>query len=1203
MSNKFLSLTILTLAGMGMTVSAETNLYLIGPGTSVGWNVKHAIGMNPQNTESSGKSVTAYLRNEDGKSFRLQTNKDWDNNYSGPSEAGQTLADGQSAGYVTGVNDYCFQVPFAGVFRVQADTDNHTVTVSRQDSIYVVGDVDKVNWSIENARNAPLVLTDADKGIYSADLTLHTGDFKFTVDFSAGWDPRFFLFRGASDNNTPYLFQTVSKAYLDHDPDNTDNTLKDEDWDFKWTVGTEEGKDLAPGRYRVSVNMLTREVGFIRLPQTAEATGVEFTRDGDNLVGSPQLFLEGNVTVTVDGTALTIPVEETGFYRLTVAPDKEHNNATPILSKGERLFAYLEGYGTLNKVNSADHSELINDDLSNWNEAGKTYNVFVDGQSFGTVSTTARGWQMATATLRDGKACFTLTPQAVRISGNAADYTFQDTDISGHNYVKPLVYIKNDADLSVTIGNKSASVAPVSRPGLYTVRVSNSDDQPVLTLHGPIEVNMPLKESDFAGGKKHYFLTGQRMGAWRLQPEWEFVADASNDGTLTIPSRLLYNGYVMVAMVDNYEDYIAQSYYGYTHTDINAPSILTPTETDSYPKFPLARIDAAGNAEGKYQAVRYDNLDGTAPGHQNGSYDAMENRMITILSAHGCAGKDEMQRAPSRVSSITLDVNEDGTPQTLHFNGVNRSHDEVAKLRTFSLVGGGIYNKDVTYEKDGVTSPLNRQDDYGGYSWSESWIQYDKSQKPYVDAFGEYIYHTSFTRNWLRNHPSYFNFGDDFHYTSNNITFFYDPEASHPDKSHPRQFGQRTWKINSGTPQETERSEDLVTYWAPMPTQPADSPMRAESAEGTSLREENEAATQNFNDIFTVAEGERNRCVCYVIEDMWMEGRFKIWCGWGGASVAEEHSDVRYPWTRWYRDNGGHGAPYTNKPVFFKAGTEMAFTIFRDAYEANFGIGYGDLSAENLGTENGKLEADATIKTEWEARPLRRFFKRVEVWYNLENGFLYKPSAGTASFLIFKQIPGTPTITIQKKNEEQISYSCNSPLVNGLPEDADLRSYGDITYCLIQRVAIDDEGNEGTPVEVYNSDKDPNHADNDPSNDIVNKPRAEFAIVDKLDEAKLPAGRYRYIVTTKRRETGDELFSSRSNIVRLQGGSQVSGVEDVVFSCADDSDTGYVEIYTTGGILVRREFSLGDDYAVAEGLTPGVYIMRKNNRSSRILVK
>ena len=62
-------------------------------------------------------------------------------------------------------------------------------------------------------------------------------------------------------------------------------------------------------------------------------------------------------------------------------------------------------------------------------------------------------------------------------------------------------------------------------------------------------------------------------------------------------------------------------------------------------------------------------------------------------------------------------------------------------------------------------------------------------------------------------------------------------------------------------------------------------------------------------------------------------------------------------------------------------------------------------------------------------------------------------------------------------------------------------------------------------------------------------------------------------------------------------------MEDVVFSCADDSDTGYVEIYTTGGILVRREFSLGDDYAVAEGLTPGVYIMRKNNRSSRILVK
>ncbi|MDE7119580.1 MAG: hypothetical protein K2O10_03130, partial [Muribaculaceae bacterium] len=151
----------------------------------------------------------------------------------------------------------------------------------------------------------------------------------------------------------------------------------------------------------------------------------------------------------------------------------------------------------------------------------------------------------------------------------------------------------------------------------------------------------------------------------------------------------------------------------------------------------------------------------------------------------------------------------------------------------------------------------------------------------------------------------------------------------------------------------------------------------------------NKASEMSFDDKITIPAAER---VAFVIEDMWFSGLFKIWAGWSGASTGWEYNDAnRTTYTRWYRDNGGHGAYRSNRTAFFLASTDMAYTLFEDVDAANFGIGYGLPSTPER--PNEKVDEQGRIRDEFAGQPERRFYKRVKISYDVRNGLAYQATA------------------------------------------------------------------------------------------------------------------------------------------------------------------------------------------------------------------
>lgn len=882
-----------------------------------------------------------------------------------------------------------------------------------------------------------------------------------------------------------------------------------------------------------------------------------------------------NYTLHLGEYSISYPALETGgYYSVRVNLTQE---GTPQATL-EPLSAWIEGYGELSFDNN--DSQYLNKDVK-WLDRGATFKFMAGGQQFGSATANESGWYHAYVRFDNNEPNPLLIKLVPCLKGDACGEVKFDSqsEVSGQSYVKNNVYFEAGKPYSLSIGDETVEYPAVEKSGNYRVKVNlTTEGRPQATLVGPIEVNMPLKEEDFVG-QTHYFLVGQRTAAWRLQPEWEFVYD---NGSYVIPTRLLYNGYVMIAAVDNYDDYVSQTYRGFTATD--ASSVLDPSKavSDRDFSFGLKSLNANaanGAADGKFTCLRYDDVDRTSPAVQHGSWDMLDSQAISILSSEGWTGKDNMQGGASRVNAIRLEIDSDGNPTRVVFEGVNSSTLEVAKQMTFSLVGGGIGNSDVVYDHSGVTTSLNRQPGYGGDKWADSWIQYDSKGKPYVDANGDYVYQTSFTENWLRQHPSYFNFGDHFKYTSNNLTFFYDADETHPD-----QFGQRTFFVDN-----VERQEKLYTY-ASIPTD--------FSIPANELRGRNAEAVTDLNDRIDVEAAKR---VCYVVEDMWMEGMFKVWSGWGGASTNYESCENGTNYTRWYRDNAGHGAWREDRTAFYLANTQMAFTLFEDIDAANFGIGYGLPGSE-------KVDDEGRIKDAYKEQPERRFFKRVEIWFNLDTDFAYKGKT-SASFLVFKQEQGGPSISIEKHNDSQIKYNYELPLINGMPVDEDHKTFGNVTYYRVERIALDENGRESEPVLVYEQHD-------------VNSHRDDFHDYDVVDPTNLSEGRYRYQITTRRENTGAQEFSAKSNIVRIDGDLTQTGVEDVVDGGSDirmsifpnpatdvvnlrsEAIIGEVRIFSTNGSLVKT-VDVDDTQAAISvaDLASGLYIVRSGDFSTRLIKK
>ncbi|MDE7427353.1 MAG: hypothetical protein K2M79_06100 [Muribaculaceae bacterium] len=253
------------------------------------------------------------------------------------------------------------------------------------------------------------------------------------------------------------------------------------------------------------------------------------------------------------------------------------------------------------------------------------------------------------------------------------------------------------------------------------------------------DVNMPLKVADFKNGKKHYFLVGTRMGTWRLQPEWEFMPD--ENGRLVIKEGIVQGqGNVGIACVDNYTDYVTHRYTLYG----NAAVINSEGEEETGPEQTTdangtnglnLSIDLAEMGEASAQRSDYTNL----RWHETGY--ALDYNM------------------PVAIKETVLTLDENGVPAHLEFNDILTEEKDVLPYISLVMVGEELGNDDPAiydYDRAYLHHCNNSETDR---NWTDAWVQYDPTeQTPYVDGYGDYLYHTNYSRRWLSAHPSLFTF-------------------------------------------------------------------------------------------------------------------------------------------------------------------------------------------------------------------------------------------------------------------------------------------------------------------------------------------------------------------------------------------------------------------------------------------------------------
>lgn len=439
-------------------------------------------------------------------------------------------------------------------------------------------------------------------------------------------------------------------------------------------------------------------------------------------------------------------------------------------------------------------------------------------------------------------------------------------------------------------------------------------------------VNMPLKPADFANGKKHYFLVGSRQADWRLQPEWEFSKPGDNAGELKIDgARVMYTGLVEIGVCKSYEDYINQRYERW-----NAQNGATINLSNR----------SVENLTWRENFSFYENA---LPGNYADKFCASEDTEYNYAAVRDSKG--------ALVSSVVLKIDGNGNPErwyiTIPDGNPAKACAAVPENITFSLVGDAINNEALV-----AAGEFHTQVDVMT-GWQDAWVQYDAEGNPYRDAKGRLLYQTVFQPEWLKAHPSYFNktiagtgsATHNFEYTSRNLVMQnastmsaqelaedpYAPIYLRFKNANDKTIGDRTVKVG-----DFDYKEKLRFY----------------HDKGT---DEN-----------PYSEGTRPVTAgvdwqCFVVKDMWVQGAFKVWTGWGGGLKKNEATN---PGTddaercRWNFVNGGHAQKMKNRPVFgsdiigANGDDALLYATYRDVDGANFQV--DDLT----------------------------YFKRVIVWYD-----------------------------------------------------------------------------------------------------------------------------------------------------------------------------------------------------------------------------
>ena len=446
-------------------------------------------------------------------------------------------------------------------------------------------------------------------------------------------------------------------------------------------------------------------------------------------------------------------------------------------------------------------------------------------------------------------------------------------------------------------------------------------------------VYMPLSRDDFSMGPR-YFLVGNRTAEWRLQPEWELAVDETGSSASGLTGRLMYKQYFGIAKVNTYDDYIMHHYELYT--------TASGEITGSNRSLTLA-------LKGETSATRYDD----SSSYKNGSGYAFWNT----------SSGDWTTCTPALITDATVTLNSEGIPTNVTFE-FTTDKAEVAKNRAFTLVGANIryegvytFNSGRQRELQTMTHDRVKNQTEG---WQNAWIQANAGGVPYVDGMGNVLYNTAFDATWLKSHSTpFYKQAKDFTYDSKSVTFLpweqldklNEDEYADLYKFHPASAGgiDKIGDNSSITVGEITYGEEMVDY------------------SGLNRTSINNSGWQ-----------------CMVVKDMWLEGPFKIWAGWGGnlkrgddvqdwKNETDDKEGIENA-ARWFYENGGHGFGNQEK--------EVAGSAALDSEKAKVYATRRDVNA-----------ADFKV-------PALRYYPRVILWYNPDDGFdqsviqLVRPGVG-----------------------------------------------------------------------------------------------------------------------------------------------------------------------------------------------------------------
>lgn len=511
------------------------------------------------------------------------------------------------------------------------------------------------------------------------------------------------------------------------------------------------------------------------------------------------------------------------------------------------------------------------------------------------------------------------------------------------------------------------------------------------------KINLPLKPADFDNDTKHYFLVGTRIGDWRLQPEWELTKQDGGTYAIATP-RVMYQGRVGIAEVtsyDNYKNGIYTLYYANNASikkDAHKHTMSTTKDID-------------------YYATTFKN---------NGVLAT-----LFLADKERFSGDSIMTSKGVVISKITYNA----SSKECDFN---YSDEPVSKYITFSLVGSNIKNANLPDNDKTQRSTKFKKSKMN--NWQDAWVQYDENGVPYRDAKGTLFYQTVFQNDWLDKHPTKFNLnlagGRQFDYASRNVVMVNTKAMSAKElaedpyaplyKRFEKQGNYNLGKVGNDDQVVTIKDDDNNTVYT--------------------YKEWMDMYGNNPQGIGRSANWE-----CYVVKDMWIDGSFKVWTGWGGGIKETENSGAGDPQNaRWYYVNGGHGVVGTDYPI---KGYDITSTKADDVIAI-------------YGTKRDVNGAD--FKVSDGGKPV--YFKRVIVWYDPSE----KDFQNSAIQLIIEKCGPNIKAFRNSSDGSAVDYSWNVPQDGLSPEEKEQK----VTHATITLQRWD--GSKWVDVKVvYDGDPDP----------------------------------------------------------------------------------------------------------------------------------